>query len=91
MNTTTKKSATPDTLFARFLQKKAKLPTEKQIHTWENDGGNVETSADHFEVINGTVCCTFSQKVRAYVNKYWRFFRMQWHSKHLNHQQQVNG
>ena len=88
MKDRTQKYASPDTLFLRFLQRKAKKPTEVQLSTWENDGGNVETSDQDFVIINGMVCCTWTQRVRAYLTKYWRLARMQFHKLMPHHQTQ---
>ncbi|MBC7419700.1 MAG: hypothetical protein H7328_03135 [Bdellovibrio sp.] len=87
MKEQTRKYASPDTLFSRFLQRRAKNPTERQISTWEDDGGNVDTADHQFVIINGVICCTSIQRLRAYVTKYWRLIRMQFHAKFATHTQ----
>lgn len=51
-----------------------KSPTSRQIHIWDNDGGNHKHSDEAFAIINGTVCYTVPQKMKAYLIKYWRHF-----------------
>ncbi len=81
-----KKFASPDALFSRFLQRRAKKPTEVQIHTWENDGGNIDVNDNSFTIINGRICCTFTERISAYFSKYWRLVRIQFHMRFLTHQ-----
>ncbi len=72
----TVKSASPETLFARYLQKQSKKPTKAQIEKWEVDGGQGFYNADDFVFIHGRMCRTFSEKVSAYATYYWRVTKM---------------
>ncbi len=84
MNSTNKTYVSPDSLFARFLQRKAKKPTDRQINVWEDDGGNVETSNQDFIILNGKICCTFSEKVRGYSLRYWRLLKLYFRAKRFD-------
>lgn len=61
----TVKAASPETLFARYLQKQGKTPTQKQISTWEYDGGQGCDDADDFVFIHGFLCRNFLERMRA--------------------------
>jgi hypothetical protein len=84
----TLKAASPETLFARFLQKRAQEPTSNQISTWEDDGGNYDLLCDDLVIISGIQCRTYFQKVRAKLYKYWRMARLylQMQQSHYNRQ-----
>lgn len=61
----TKKFASPSRLFSRFLQRRAKKPTETQLTNWETDGGNVDVDCNDFTIINGRVCYTWYERLAA--------------------------
>lgn len=74
------KSASPEVLFARFLQKQAPAPAPVQLNTWETDGGMpISPEQEDFVMIGGQKCCTFFQKLRAHVFKYWRITKYYYH------------
>ena len=88
-NEKTKKCAAPDALFSRFLQRRARKPTEVQLSNWENDGGHPDdTKEEDFVIINGRVCCSAPERFKASVLKYWRLLRMKFHSEFSQPQQQ---
>lgn len=72
----TVKSASPETLFARYLQKQGKAPTPKQLSTWEYDGGQPGEDADDFVFIHGYLCRTFTERVKAHVIYWWRVAKL---------------
>ncbi len=72
----TLKSASPETLFARFLQKQSKSPSMNQIATWELDGGQIPDYNDKCVIVHGYLCSTFSEKVQAHITYYWRLLKL---------------
>ena len=75
----TLKAASPEVLFARFLQKQNQAPTHKQLSTWELDGGQYDESQDDFVIIGGQKCHNLYERTRARMMKYWRMTRMYFH------------
>ncbi len=76
----TLKAASPEVLFSRFLQKQAPAPARAQLNTWENDGGlGLSPFEEDFVIIGGQKCCTFFQKTRARLFKYWRITKYYYH------------
>jgi hypothetical protein len=76
MNNMNKTYVSPESLFARFLQRKAKMPTQRQLNVWEDDGGNFSDCNQNFVILNGKVCCTFSEKLQGYALRYWRMTKL---------------
>ncbi len=75
----TLKAASPEVLFARYLQKQGQAPTRKQLSTWELDGGQYDESQDDFVLIGGHKCHNVLERTRARVMKFWRITRMYFH------------
>ena len=56
--------------------KPKKGPTQRQISTWENDGGTPPSVEEKNAVlINGSLCISFSDKVKAYARTPWDFLK----------------
>lgn len=72
----TLKAASPEVLFARFLQRQAPVPTRRQLANWELDGGQNTTFEDDFVIIAGYKCHNIFQRTRAHMMKMWRYVRM---------------
>lgn len=77
----TLKSASPETLFARYLQKQGRRPSRNQISTWELDGGQPDSSMDRYVLVHGYLCSTFTEKVRAHATYYWRVLKLFFHRR----------
>lgn len=75
----TLKAASPEVLFARFLQRQGHTPTRNQLTTWELDGGQVNNLEEDFVIIAGYKCHNIFERVRARIIKFWRFIRMSFH------------
>jgi len=80
----TLKAASPEVLFARFLQRQAPAPTRRQLTTWELDGGQVNTVEDDFVIIAGYKCHNLFERTRARSMKLWRYLRMSFHHKNTS-------
>lgn len=68
INTTVTKT-TPETLFNRFLQRKTKSPTDKQLQRWEDEGGCVPITENDPEFYEDK---PLSQRVGAYLSRAWK-------------------
>lgn len=77
----TLKTASPEVLFARFLQRQEQKPTRNQLTTWELDGGQVQIDEEDFVIIAGYKCHNIFERTRARIHKLWRFARMYFHSR----------
>ncbi len=75
----TLKAASPEVLFARYLQKQDQKPTHRQLATWELDGGQYDESQDDFVLIGGHKCHNIFERTWARANKLWRMTRMYFH------------
>lgn len=75
----TLKAASPEVLFARFLQRQGHMPTRNQLTTWELDGGQVNNLEEDFVIIAGYKCHNIFERTRARIIKLWRFIRMSFH------------
>jgi hypothetical protein len=58
----------------KFFPKSFRVPTEFQINTWEYEGGSLNGACDNTVIINGVLCQTWFEKVKATVLPYWRRF-----------------
>ncbi len=47
-----------------------RVPTERQVLTWEDEGGNLSTCED-IVIINGVLCRTWTERVRASFISFW--------------------
>ena len=75
----TLKPASPEVLFARFLQRQRPAPTRNQLATWELDGGQVNNIEEDFVIIAGYKCHNIFERTRARLVKLWRLLRMYYH------------
>lgn len=80
----TLKAASPEVLFARFLQRQGQAPTRHQLATWELDGGQVNTIEEDFVIIAGYKCHNCFERARARAIKLWRLLRMYYHHKNIS-------
>lgn len=76
------KAASPEVLFMRFLQKQSPEPTQKQLTTWDNDGGHNTNVDDEemFVVIQGKVCRTRLEMFKARLAKLFKSARTPVHN-----------
>ncbi len=51
-----------------------RVPTERQVLTWEDEGGNLSTSED-IVIINGVLCRTWTERARASFISFWGHIR----------------
>lgn len=73
MNTSTKisqRTSFREKLFPNPLR----VPTERQVLTWEDEGGNLSMCED-VVIINGVLCQTWPERVRASFRSHWDWFR----------------
>ena len=75
----TLKAASPEVLFARYLQKQSQKPTHRQLATWELDGGQHDETQDDFVLIGGHKCHNLLERTHARIMKLWRMTRMYFH------------
>lgn len=54
-----------------FFPKSIRVPTEFQLNTWEYEGGCLYGACDDVEIVNGVLCRTWMDKVRATVKPFW--------------------
>lgn len=71
----TVKAASPDTLFARYLQKQGKRPTRNQISVWENEGGQGYENPDNVVFIHGFLCRNLKDRICARTTHAWRVLK----------------
>ncbi|MBL7543349.1 MAG: hypothetical protein JNL11_06005 [Bdellovibrionaceae bacterium] len=59
-------------IFPRALR----VPTEYQILTWENEGGCLDGRCNNIMIVNGILCETWFDRIKATLMPYWRRFRV---------------
>lgn len=60
-----------DNFRRKLYTKTIRIPTEVQLNTWENEGGCLYGVKDNNVIINGLLCETFLDRIRATVKPYW--------------------
>lgn len=63
-----------NSLRQRFFPHSFRVPTEFQMNTWENEGGCLNGNCD-IVIINGVLCQTWSDRVKATIEPYWKNFK----------------
>ena len=58
--------------FSKLLNVRKPLPTKKQIETWENDGGQINSLEKEVIIINGKKCDTLMQVLSARIKKFFK-------------------
>jgi len=56
----------------KLIPSSVRIPTEYQFQTWEYEGGRLKHSEDNIVIINGVLCETWKQKVRASMTGCWQ-------------------
>lgn len=59
----------------KLFQNPVRVPTEFQLITWENEGGNLYGANDDVVIINGILCQTWLDRVRASLRPIWKAVR----------------
>lgn len=54
-----------------FFLKTVRIPTEFQLNTWENEGGCLYGACDDVVIINGVLCETMLDRVKATFKPYF--------------------
>lgn len=63
-----------NSLKQKFFPNSFRVPTEFQINTWEYEGGCLNANCD-VVIINGVLCQTWSDRVKATLAPYWKNFK----------------
>lgn len=65
-----KKEGKPEVSFSKVLNIRKRVNTKDEIDNWENDGGNLNSKAKTFEIIDGKICDTPLKIMNAKVKKF---------------------
>lgn len=60
----------------RFFPNSFRVPTQFQINTWEYEGGCLNGNCDDVVIVNGVLCQTWSDRVKATLAPYWKNFKL---------------
>jgi len=69
-------SSTKNSLRRKFFPNSFRVPTQFQMNTWEYEGGCLNGDCENIVIINGVLCQTWFDKVKATVNPHWRNFKL---------------
>lgn len=61
-----------NSLREKFFPNAFRVPTEYQLMTWENEGGCLYGACDNIVIINGVLCATWTDRVKATLMPYWK-------------------
>ena len=70
MNNATANKTTHRSFREKLFHYPLRVPTERQVLTWEDEGGNLSTSED-IVIINGVLCRTWTERTRASFISFW--------------------
>ncbi len=69
------KTSQKNSLRQKFFPSSFRVPTEFQINTWEYEGGCINGVCENVVIINGVLCQTWFDRVKATLTPYWKNFK----------------
>lgn len=64
-----------NSLRQKFFPNSFRIPTEVQINTWENEGGCINGACENVVIVNGVLCQTWLDRVKATLSPIWKNFK----------------